>query len=214
VGGVVVWKIWIRDPLAPVVVPRTAHAGSRRYSPSSLVWCGPRAPPCPRPPLASSRPAGRPVPSYWSRPRSRTVVGHRRSRGLPEVRGAEDAPYGHQGRRAGGGAGRGRRRRARKLGGAQLRGAPLRPYLRPQAWRPSFAEPATSELRATAARGGRPTRHAARTASTGSGARGPGSGVPRPRCGRPARASRLGSRDTVLLPAGRQWMNTLRLLTI
>jgi len=207
VGGVVVWKIWIRDPLAPVVVPRTAHAGSRRYSPSSLVWCGPRAPPCPRPPLASSRPAGRPVPSYWSRPRSRTVVGHRRSRGLPEVRGAEDAPYGHQGRRAGGGAGRGRRRRARKLGGAQLRGAPSRPYLRPQAWRPSFAEPATSEL---GDRGARRATHPTcpRTASTGSGRRGP---APRP-CGRPRLAPR--KPRPCCSPAGRQWMNTLRLLTI
>jgi len=68
VGGVVVWKIWIRDPLAPVVVPRTAHAGSRRYSPSSLVWCG-RARARPPRPLAPARPSPRRgLPAVPSRP--------------------------------------------------------------------------------------------------------------------------------------------------
>ena len=120
------------------MVPRTAHAGSRRYSPSSLVWCGraPPPPPCPRPPLASSRPAGRPVPSNWSRPRSRTVVGHRRrrSRGARTPLSLTRPPGGRAG------AGRGRRRRARRLGGAAPWCSRSRPYLRPQAWRPCWAD--------------------------------------------------------------------------
>jgi hypothetical protein len=177
-----------------VVVPRTAHAGSRRYSPSSLVWCG-RARARPPRPLAPARPSPRRgLPAVPSRPIGPVPAAAPWSdTDAPEVYPRCEEPRTPLTATRGGAPAAARAAAAEdvlELVSSAGRSSVVLPRVPTSDLRPGVLLLRSLQRRssATAARGGRPTRRAARTASTGSGS---GRRGPAPRARAAARASRL-----------------------